>query len=87
MIITANELKTKGVKAIEKKLEEDESLLLTVRGKPKYVVMSVEEYDRMREAELDLAIVQIKKEIEEGKYTTSLKKHFEEIESSLKITK
>ena len=69
MIITANELKTKGVKAIEKKLEEDESLLLTVRGKPKYVVMSVEEYDRMREAELDLAIVQIKKEIEEGKYT------------------
>ena len=69
MIITANELKTKGVKAIEKKIKEDERILLTVRGKPKYVVMSVEEYDRMREAELDLAIVQIKKEIEEGKYT------------------
>ncbi len=69
MIITANELKTKGVKAIEKKLEEDERVLLTVRGKAKYVVMSVEEYDKMREAELDLAIIQINKEIEEGKYT------------------
>ncbi len=69
MIITANELKTKGVKAIEKKIKEDERILLTVRGKAKYVVMSVEEYDKMREAELDLAIIQINKEIEEGKYT------------------
>ncbi len=50
-------------------MKEDDRLLITLRGKAKYVVMPVEEYDRMREAELDLAIVQIKKEIEKGKYT------------------
>ncbi|HHH52539.1 MAG TPA: type II toxin-antitoxin system Phd/YefM family antitoxin [Bacteroidetes bacterium] len=85
MIITANELKTKGVKAIENKLKKDENVLLTVRGKPKYVVMSVEEFDRMREAELELAIIQVEKDIEEGRYTTSLEKHFEELEKDINI--
>jgi len=68
MIITANELKTKGVKAIDQKLKNNDELLVTVRGKPKYVVMTVKEYDRMREAELDLAFFQVNKDIEEGKY-------------------
>jgi len=69
MIITANELKTKGVKAIEQKIKNNDRLLLTVRGKTKYVVVSIEEYDKMKEAELDLAILKTKKDIEEGRYT------------------
>jgi len=69
MVITANELKTKGVKALENKLNKSEGVLLTVRGKAKYIILSVEEYDRMREAELDLAIIQIKKDIVDGNYT------------------
>jgi len=69
MVVTANELKTKGVKAIENKLKNSDSVMLTVRGITKYVIIPVEEYDRMRESELDLAIIQINKDIEEGNYT------------------
>ena len=38
--IPANELKTKGVSAIENALEGSEEAILSARGREKYVVMS-----------------------------------------------
>jgi len=39
-IITANQLKTKGISVIESKLTDKKELIITVRGKEKYVIMA-----------------------------------------------
>ncbi len=66
--ITANELKTKGVSIIDEMIEEQAGVVITVRGKEKYVVLLMEEYNQLREYELDAAIKESKNEIENGKY-------------------
>jgi hypothetical protein len=79
-MITANELKTKGIKAIEEQLAQTPEAAITVHGKVKYVAMTVEQYDRMRLAELEVAYMLCKKDIEDGNYTTSLEEHFAALE-------
>jgi hypothetical protein len=78
-MITANELKTKGIKAIEEQLSQTSEAAITVHGKVKYVAMTVEQFDKMRLAELEVAYMLCKKDIEEGNYTTSLEEHFAEL--------
>ena len=68
-MITANELKTKGIKAIEEQLAQTPEAAITVHGKVKYVAMTVEQFDKMRMAELEVAYMLCKKDIEEGNYT------------------
>ena len=84
-MITANELKTRGVSAIKEHLKNDDNVCISVRNKVKYVVITVEEYDRLRGSELDLAIIEIENDIKKGNYTTSLDKHFEELEEIKKV--
>jgi len=50
--ITANELKTRGVSALESALDKESEVVISVRGKPRYVVMAIEHYERLREAEI-----------------------------------
>ena len=78
-MITANELKTKGIKAIEEQLLQTSEAAITVHGKVKYVAMTVEQFEKMRLAELEIAYILCKKDIEEGNYTTSLAEHFAEL--------
>lgn len=82
-MITANDIKTKGVKAIEAELEHSGRVGITVRGKVKYVVMSVEEYDEVREKELDLALLEVKQDIDKGNFTTDLDEYFSELDKEL----
>lgn len=79
-MLTANDIKTRGVKAIEEALTERDRAVITVRGKVKYVVMPVEDYDEMRSRELDAAYAEVMSEIERGEYTTSLEDHFKELD-------
>ena len=79
-MITANELKIKGIKAIEEQLSQTPEAVITVHGKVKYVAMTVEQFDKMRMAELEVAYMLCKKDIEEGNYTTSLEEHFAELD-------
>lgn len=82
-MLTANDIKTRGVKAIEEKMESQDEVGISVRGKVKYVVVPVEKYDVFREWELDNAIRESKEEIKKGKFSTSLKDHFAEIDKVL----
>ncbi len=68
--ITANELKTKGVSAIDTIVRESEEAVLTVRGKSAYVVMPIEKYNYYRECELETAINKTLQEIKQGEYVT-----------------
>lgn len=84
IMITANELKIKGVKAIEDGLKDRPEVAISVRGKVKYVAMTVEQYEQMRVAELEVAYQQVREDVREGRYTTSLDEHFKEIDSAIR---
>ena len=62
-IVTANDLKTKGVSIIDKITSESGEAIITVRGKNKYVVLSLEEYNQLREYELEAAIKESEEDI------------------------
>jgi prevent-host-death family protein len=51
-VITANDLKTKGVAVLEKVLADEAEAVISVRGKPRYVVISIEQYEWLREGEI-----------------------------------
>ncbi len=68
--ITANQLKTKGVSVIQNNLLKNQELVITVRGKEKFVVMDIKHYNYLRECELDAALNQAKTEYESGNYIT-----------------
>jgi PHD/YefM family antitoxin component YafN of YafNO toxin-antitoxin module len=65
--ITANDLKIKGITAIEDITASGYEAVITVRGKQKYVVMTIEEYNQLREYELAGAIVEARNDIKAGK--------------------
>ena len=68
--ITANELKTRGISAVEDLLETEEQVIISVRGVEKYVVMGLEKYARLRESELDIAVKEAKADYEAGRTIT-----------------
>ncbi len=61
--ITANELKTKGVSALENALRSDDEAIITVRGKDKYVIVDLKKYSKMREYELEVALLEARADI------------------------
>lgn len=79
-MITANDIKTRGVKAIEEGLKEEDRMSITVRGEVKYVVLTAEAYEQLRLAELEVAYQAAVKDIDQGKFTTeSADKHLDRL--------
>ena len=77
MIITANELKTKGISFVERLMKKSREVFVSVRGRKKFVILPVDEYERLREAELESIIRQAEKDYEEGRYVVeSAEEHF-----------
>jgi hypothetical protein len=68
--ISANDLKTKGIAAIEAALAETPEAIVSVRGKDRFVVMDIAHYHYLRECELDAAIADTKADLEAGRFTT-----------------
>lgn len=66
--ISANDLKTKGVKAIEEALAKQPEVAVSVRGQVKYIVMSKEHYQYLRECELEAALAESKADLDAGRY-------------------
>jgi len=68
MIISANDIKTKGVSLIEKLLSACEEVIINVRGKNKYVIMDIERYKQLRQMELDNAYYKVMEDVKKGHY-------------------
>ena len=80
--ITANDLKIKGITAIDDLTSNGYEAVITVRGKQKYVVMTIEEYNKLREYELAGAIIEAKNDIKKKKYKKgSVEEHMKRIEN------
>lgn len=83
-MIVANELRTKGVGVIESELAEHDEAVITIKGKPRYVVTTIERYEQMREAELDAAYLNYKESKGRGEVETlSAEEHLKDIRNAL----
>ncbi len=80
--ISANDLKTKGVAAIQAALDQQDEAVISVRGKQRFVVVDIEHYQYLRECELSAAIVESKADIEAGRFVEeSAEAHLARLES------
>jgi hypothetical protein len=78
--LTANELKTRGVSAVEEALQQSEELMISVRGQSRYVIMDIEKYNRLRELELAAAVAETKADYAAGRYTTeTIAEHLQKV--------
>ena len=68
--LTANELKRGGVTVLEKAMNasDEHRVIIDVRGKPKFVVLDISEYNAYREYELDQAIAEAEADYISGRY-------------------
>ncbi len=66
--LTANDLKTKGIAAIESILADRPEAIVTVRGKDRFVVMEIAQYHYLRECELEAALAQTHADLTAGKF-------------------
>lgn len=66
--LTANDLKTKGVSDLERILQDAQEAVISVRGKPRYVVMDIAHYEYLRECEIAAAWVQARADRAAGRY-------------------
>lgn len=74
--INANDLKVKGIAAIEAALHDSPEAVVSVRGKERFVIMDIAHYHYLRECELDAAIAETKADLATGRFTTeSVEEH------------
>jgi len=66
-VVTANDLKTKGISDIERILQGAQEVMISVRGKPRYVVMDIAHYDHLRECEIAAAWAQAREDAAAGR--------------------
>ncbi|MEX0614864.1 MAG: prevent-host-death protein [Methylophaga sp.] len=79
-MITANELKIKGVASLDAALQENREATITVRGKQKYVVLKLDDYQQLRETELEAALYESREDIAKHRYQTqSVANHIAEL--------
>jgi len=82
--ITANELKTRGIAAIEQAIHEGNEAIITVRGKQKFIVISMDDYNALREKELTAAVMEAKDDLENGRfYIESVQDHINRLISNV----
>ena len=85
MVIPANELKIKGVSIIEKMLEKLDEVLISIRGKNKYVVIDMNRYNYLRECELEKALRDVQEDRKNGRSRVlSSEEHFKELDDALR---
>ncbi len=65
--ISANELKTRGIAAIEQALAEQPEAIVSVRGKDRFVVLEIAQYQRLRECELEVALAEARADVAAGR--------------------
>ena len=66
--LSANDLKVRGVAAIQTLLMKQPEAIISVRGKDTFVVMNIQHYHYLRECELDAALAQTKADLAQGNF-------------------
>jgi len=66
--LTAYDSKNKGVAAIEPVLVEHSKVIVSVRGKERFVVMDTVQYHYLRECELEVALAEARADLAAGRF-------------------
>ncbi|MGD9901814.1 MAG: type II toxin-antitoxin system prevent-host-death family antitoxin [Desulfurella sp.] len=78
--ISANTIKTKGISFINKFIKNKNEIIVSVRGKRKYVILPIEEYERIRDLEIEQAIKKAEDDYNNNRYIAeSTEEHFKRI--------
>jgi hypothetical protein len=86
--IAANDLKTKGIKALEDTLRKQSQVSLSVRGQIKYIVMSQDYYNYLRECELEAAFAESKAKLRSGDFVKeTIAEHLKVLRKLNKVAK
>lgn len=81
--VSANDLKTKGVSAIEAVMGHQPEAVISVRGKERFVVMDMGHYHYLRECELESALAQTRADLVEGRFVKgSAEEHLARLKGS-----
>jgi hypothetical protein len=79
-MLSASELKKRGISAVKDYLAKEDEATISVRGKATYVVMKAERYEQLLELELDRAVEQAEEDYAKGHVTReSAKAHFKRL--------
>ena len=65
--LTANDLKVRGIAAIEDALDQHTEATISVRGAQRFVVMEMAQYHYLRECELEAALAQSHADVSAGR--------------------
>lgn len=83
MQITANQIKTRWTSIIEEWLWNNPQVFVKVRWEVKYVIISIDNYSKFRELELDNAIKESMDDIKNWKYTSDIENHLTQIHDKI----
>lgn len=82
--LTANDLKVRGITAIESALADHTEATISVRGKDRFVVMEMSQYHHLRECELEAALMQSKADLAAGRVVQeSAQEHMKRLDALL----
>ena len=82
--LTANDLKVRGIAAIEDALDQHTEATISVRGAQRFVVMEVAQYHYLRECELEAALAQSRADVSAGRAVQeSAQAHMDRLETML----
>ncbi len=85
-ILSANDLKTGGVAAIEAALSGQPDAIISVRGKNRFVVMDMAHYHYLRGCELDAALAQSRADVDAGRFVAeSAQAHIARLDAQLVV--
>ena len=80
MIITATDIKTKGISFVEKLIEKYGKVFISISGKRKFVILPIDEYEKLKEVELEMVIKQAEEDYKNGRYIKeSAEEHFKRL--------
>ena len=82
--LTANDLKVRGIAAIEDALDQHSEATISVRGAQRFVVMEMAQYHYLRECELEAALAQSHADMSAGRAVQeTAKAHMDRLEAML----
>ena len=82
--VVAGDIKKRGVSAFASALEEHDEAVITVRGESRYVVMTMQKYNELREAELCQAVREARADYDAGRIADrSVKDHMQRLDNEV----
>jgi PHD/YefM family antitoxin component YafN of YafNO toxin-antitoxin module len=86
MVVTANEVKKRGVSLFDELLAKFDEIIISSRGKKKYIVMDIKRYEEFRAYELDKAYKEVMEDVKRGDYrVVSAQEHIESLKEDLDV--